>query len=471
MRNKINNLRPQRFWPAGRGAVWWRRSDLAPARALHHAVNPQAERESTMNHVTLQLCRAAAVAVALVGIVALAPAPAHAQGRPDLQPGDSLVIVIPEREEADVIETTIDEYGEVALGVYGRVELGGLDEDAALDALRDHLSTYLRSTIGVRLTVQERGVLVFVTGQVASPGRYSVPRGSDAWTAIRTAGGELDTADLTSVVVQHGEREQEFDVAAFLTRRRSEPLPALRAGDLVFVPADPSLGATESGAGRVLDDEALAGRVFVLGAVNAPGAYDRTPDLTPIGALAAAAGPMESAEISNARLITSGGSVRVDLAALMLGEPNPAAVFPEGGGAILYVPHDADDAVDPFTDGINVIGEFNGPRHLETPEPLPLFEVMSLAGGPATDADIRRVYHVRQDNGFTIALHYDMRRFVRHGGLLGTVMVHPGDVLYLRPDPENAWEILVGGISDVAVIGTAVLLAVTLNESLGSGGE
>lgn len=410
-----------------------------------------------------------AVALVAAALVSLASGPASAQAlRPDLQAGDQLVIVIPERAEAPVvIETQIDEYGEVALGVYGRVRLAGMSEDAALAALRAHLGEYLRSTIGVRLTVQERAVLVFVTGQVREPGRYAVPRGSDPWTAIRTAGGELDTADLTAIVVQRGEREQEIDLAAFLTRRRRDPLPELQSGDLVFVPADPSLGASGSGAGRVLDDAALAGRVFVLGAVADPGVYDRSTALTPIGALAAAGGPRETAEISNARLITSAGSMRVDLAAALLGAPAPDAVFPADGGAILYVPFELDGAVDPFTDGIDIIGQFNEPRHLETPEPIRLFEAISMAGGPATDADVRRIYHVRRGDGYTIALHYDMRRFVRRGGALGTVFVHPGDVLYLRPDPDNVWETFVGGISDVAIIATAVLLAVTLNNSLG----
>ena len=423
---------------------------------------------TSLIQTAMRLC---AFVMISIGLLAYSASAAHAQAAPDLQPGDRLIVVIPEHSETDALEVTIDEYGEVALGVYGRVQLAGMSERAALSALQRHLRDYLRSTSNVRLSVQERGILVFVTGMVENPGRYSVPLGSDVWSAIRAAGGHLEGADLSDVEIRHGsDSVQHVDVAARLVRRSREPMPELTPGDLIVVAADPSLGVG-SGANRVLDDDSLSDKIFVLGAVNEAGLYDRTDGMTPLAALGLANGPEEAAELANARLITASGTERVDLAAMMLGEPVDVVEIPSGGGAILFIPFAADDDVNPFTDGINIIGDFNTPRHLEARGPLPLMEVVALGGGPGPDANLRRVFHVRQEERATIALQYDVRRFIRHGGGLGRATVDPGDTLYLRPDPDNAWESFVGGLSDVAVIGTAVLLFVTLNDSLGGSGQ
>ncbi len=413
---------------------------------------------------TSRLLALACVAAIFTLVATFSPSAGHAQTPPNLQAGDTLTIVIPERDSSDPMTVTIDEYNEVSLGVYGRVQLGGLSQDDAERALARHMRAYLRSTVGLRLTVETRGTLVFVTGHVANPGRYSVPQGGDVWTAIRTAGGEAETADLSAVVVQRGTEELPVDVSGYLTRRNSTPLPTLRPGDLVFVPADASLGIGDSGAGRVLDDASLEGKVFVMGAVQQPGIFDRTDNLTAVMALALANGPVIDADLRNARLITADGSQSIDLAALIAA----GGESPIGGssGAILFIPYSHEGEANPLGQGISVIGAFNTPRFLETQEPVPLFEVMALAGGPASDGHPRRVQHVRQGPGYTIALDYRMRRFLRRGGALGSVMINPGDVLYLRPDRENAWEQFVSGFSDIAVISSAALLFVTLESQL-----
>lgn len=402
----------------------------------------------------------------LLGALALLlAAPGFAQTRaPDLQAGDTVTIVIPERDGDRAVTVTIDEYDEIALGVYGRVEIGGVSQGEALRRVSSHLSNYLRNTSEIRLHVESRGVLVFVTGQVREPGRYAVARDADPWVAIRAAGGELDSADLERVVIQRADEEVPVNLVAFLTRRDATPLPELEPGDLVFVPADPSLGIGESGVGRVLDDASLSNRIFVMGAVQSPGMFERGAAPTVLTALALAGGPALEADIRNTRVLDADGAERVDLARAMADGVDPTIEAPSG--VIVYVPFRLSGEANPLSQGISVIGGFNTPRLLETNEPLPLFEVIALAGGPGDASNTRHIHHVRQGDGYTVALHYNLRRFFRHGGALGTVMVHPGDVLYLRPDRENAWEVFVGGISDVAVISSAVLLFVTLNNQL-----
>ncbi len=408
--------------------------------------------------------RSCALVAALAIVVAL-PDTARAQDEV-LQPGDTLTLVIPDRTGNEPRTVVIDENGEISLGVYGRIAIAGMGATAARTAIRRQLSELLRSTTGVRLTVEQRGVLVYVTGQVATPGLLVVPRSADVWTAIQQAGGLLDGADIGHVAVLRGEEAEVLvDVRAFLTRQSTEPLPRLQPGDTVFVPAEPGLTVSHSAAGAFLGDEALASKVFVLGAVREPGLYDRSPGLDPLTALGLAGGPEESADLSGARLLTPTGSHRVDLARALLGDPGPHSL-PEDGAAILYVPFEDEGEVNPFSDGIAIMGNLNTPRFLETQESIPLFEALALAGGPTETADIRRLYHVHEADGYTVASRYNLRRYFRHGGGLGSVTVSPGDVLYMRPDRGNPWEQFVSAFSDVAVISSAVLLFVTLEGRL-----
>ncbi|MCB9519408.1 MAG: SLBB domain-containing protein [Myxococcales bacterium] len=413
---------------------------------------------------------AAAVATVAAALVLLMPRAGHAQVRDDrIQPGDQLIVVVPEQGEDEAFEVVVDERGEIALGIYGRVRVGGLEESAALSAIQSGLRPYLRSTYGVRLTVQQRGLLVFVTGAVETPGMLAIPRSSDIWTAIQAAGGALAGADLRGVVLMRGNSVMDtVDVRAYLTRASTTPLPTLDAGDTIFVPADTTIGGT-FGSERITLPAEWGGKIFVLGAVQEPGVYDLTPGLTVVSALALAGGPETEANLSAARLITGTSSQQVDLAGAMTGPPGDVLAVTDAGGAILYVPAATGGEASQFVDGISVIGNFNTPRHLQTAVPVALFEVIALAGGPNGDADMRRCAHVHQAPGVSIASEYNLRRFLRHGGALGTVQVYPGDVLYLRQDRPSAWETFVEGFSDVAVISSAFLLFVTLNQQVSGG--
>lgn len=390
---------------------------------------------------------------------------AQTSGDLRLQPGDELILLIPEMGDRGERRVVVDADGEISLGIYGRAEVGGLTEDEALDVLRSQLRPYLRSTAGVLITLERRQQLVLVTGRVATPGLQTVGAQADVWMAIQAAGGAADGADLSRVTLVRDNDETAINVRDWLVGRDHGGLPVLQPGDTVFVPAHVDFGTDGESVGAFLDDETLSGKVIVLGAVGRPGIYDRFDGIDVLTALALAGGPTVDADVSLVRVITVNGSERVDLTGHLLGERVDISL-PSAGGSIVWVP--AVRVGDPteFADGVTVIGAFNGAGHIELRQPIDMAELLGRAGGPTATSNLRRLSHIQRYDGVTIASQYSLRRFVRRGTALGDVTVHPGDVIFLGEDLDSGWEQFIGAVSDVVVVASAAVLIITLRDAL-----
>ncbi len=390
---------------------------------------------------------------------------AQTSGDLRLQPGDELILLIPEMGDRGERRVVVDADGEISLGIYGRADVGGLTEDEALDVLRDQLRPYLRSTAGVLITLERRQQLVLVTGRVTTPGLQTVGSRADLWMAIQAAGGAAEGADLSRVTLVRDGDETSVNVRDWLVGRDHADLPVLQPGDTVFVPAHTDFGAEGDSVGAFLDDETLSGKVIVLGAVGRPGIYDRFDGIDVLTALALAGGPTVDADVSLVRVITVDGSERVDLTGHLLGERVDISL-PAVGASIVWVPAVRPGDPTEFAEGVTVIGAFNGAGHIELRQPIDMAELLGRAGGPTATSNLRRLSHIQRFDGVTIASQYSLRRFVRHGTALGDVTVHPGDVIFLGEDLDSGWEQFIGAVSDVVVVASAAVLIITLRDAL-----
>lgn len=415
-------------------------------------------------HVVGALARWVAVALALL-VTLGGVRQASAQSDRRLQPGDELIVVIPEAEGLVERTVVVDEEGEISLGFYGRAAVAGVSVEEAQIIVRGQLREYIRNTQGVIVSLSRRQLLVLVTGQVEEPGLITIPESADLWMAIQEAGGVLAGADLRRVVLMRGTEETIVDVRGFLGRSGAE-LPDLRPGDTIFVPAEPGAPVAGASGGSFLSIEALDGKVFVLGAVNAPGLYDWSPDLNGYTALSLAGGPTPAADLGAVRLITRDTTEVLNLVTSADIGIRDLRALPNVGGAILYVPERVIDAMNPFSTSVSVIGGVTSPGRIPVAGPMPLLEVLAAAGGPTVDAEIDEIRHVRQSPGYSMAMEYDLEEYLEEGGALGAVMVRPGDTLFVPGPDEDAWEITIGAISDVAIIASAVALFVTIQDGL-----
>lgn len=269
------------------------------------------------------------VALALVTVGAARPADGAEYV---IGPEDVLQVSVwmhPELERS----VTVDAGGSITFPPIGELRAAGQTPGQLGTRLADRLSSYLRQTATVTVTVaQYLSQSVFVSGAVATPGRYGFEVVPGLLDVINRAGGATAAADLSRVQVLRRDGDQRrplaVDLARALREDTSADLPALRAGDTVVVPAVPT-AAGEGGAPAVASGDAVG----VLGEVNRPGLY-------PVGsgqdlwmALAAAGGLTPRGRLGDVRVIRpkeTGSSVfRVDLKdQLARGARKPFAVQP-----------------------------------------------------------------------------------------------------------------------------------------------
>jgi polysaccharide export outer membrane protein len=204
----------------------------------------------------------------------------------------------PELERA----VTVGADSSITFPPLGVLKAGGQTPNQLATRLADRLSSYLRQTATVTVTVtQYLSQSVFVSGGVATPGRYGFERLPGVIDVISQAGGAIAGADLSRVQVIRREgdlrRPQTVDVARALREGTDAGLPVLKPGDAVVVPVESARGAATG-----------SDVVGVLGEVTRPGLY-------PVGAgqslwmvLAAAGGLTPLGNLGDVRVMRPKGS-------------------------------------------------------------------------------------------------------------------------------------------------------------------
>lgn len=404
--------------------------------------------------------RVSGVALAFVaGLVLSFLAPAGTAAAQTLQPGDELILIIPGMTPAERT-VGLDNEGKVNLGTYGQVRLAGLTVAEATRTLRRHLGKYLTGTAGIQLVVKEEKRLVLVSGQVQKPGFVRVGKSDDMWQAIQLAGGVLGGADLMNVVLTRLGQDQKVDLRAYLTRERSTPLPDLQGGDVIFVPADSASPVGQGSKGAFLGQKALENKVFVIGSVNAPGLYDRSPGLTVLMAIGLAGGPAPTADLVSVRVLTPEKGESVDVSAQIAGKASMSPI-PVGSGAIVYVPGGGSADINPLGRHVSVMGGVARPSRMSVGSPMRLVDAIGAAGGPSKDGDLSEVQVVKIGEGFTLATEYNVEKYLSKGGVVGMVTVDAGDTVYVD-QASRVWESVTRLISDLAVLSSAIALFVRL---------
>ncbi|MEZ4266463.1 MAG: SLBB domain-containing protein [Myxococcota bacterium] len=380
---------------------------------------------------------------------------APASARP-LQPGDELMVVIPQVNPSRR-KVEVDIRGEIGLELFGNVKVVGLELDAARDEVRTALARYLNSTAGVSLVLVSEGRLVLVTGAVAKAGVVRLAQNDGLWEAIQLAGGATSGAALHRVQIGRAGKEQRVNVRSFLAGNTAAALPTVEAGDVVLVPGDAAYGEGQTNPWAVyLGHQALVEKVVIMGAVRSPGIYERGPGVTALTALALAGGPLAEANLSAVRVITVHGSRSVDVYAEM-GDKTSLEPLPPGVGAIVYVPAGVVGRHDPLAQHVNVIGSVRSPGRHPVGGSLSLLDALSLAGGPTEEGAMQRVHVVRTAPRWTFATTYNAKKALREGGLAAIVQVHPGDTIGVDVRGKG-WRTFVQVLSDLAIISTTAVL-------------
>ena len=150
--------------------------------------------------------------------------------------GDQLVVQLFGKEN-DQLNLQIGRSGEVSFPKLGAINLSGLTFEDARDLLKVRVK---QQFIGVEAVVSMgrlRSINVFMAGEVAVPGAYSVSGLTTVTQALYQAGGVTDIGSLRHISVRRSGKEVSvFDVYDLLINGDASGDIRLNSGDVIFVP-------------------------------------------------------------------------------------------------------------------------------------------------------------------------------------------------------------------------------------------
>ena len=236
----------------------------------------------------------------------------------------------------------VDTDGKIQLPLVGAVQVTGLSEGQVTGEIAKRLEKFVRDPQVSVFVVEYKSQQVAVTGSVAKPGLYSLPRErrsmmdmiSEAGGLTRDAGALLqfiparpDKPAVGTMTVTNPPRDDPrgmtVDVAELMRGGPGGPLNVtVVPGDVIFVPE--------------------AGSFTIDGWVDKPGTYPISRNTTLLAALSAAGGPLLPAKLNHVQLLRSAGdnnaarSVNyIDLKAVRAGESPDVELY---SGDIIRVP-------------------------------------------------------------------------------------------------------------------------------------
>jgi protein involved in polysaccharide export with SLBB domain len=223
--------------------------------------------------------------------------------------GDRIFLSVPQRQDLNR-ELIVGEGGIVELPLIGAVDIGGRTATEIETRLLQAIQDYYPSITDIDVTVTKAmSQVIYVSGQVRTPGKYTFTTPPKVWEAIREAGGPLPTASLDNVRIikdrSRGGTSYLVNVQAALEGGSIEDLPDLEAGDTIIIPAREMAYTGEYG-------------VNVIGAVVRPGVYRLQARQDLVSAVLLAGGPIEEAAITKISIIRPNGdgtvsTVEIDL--------------------------------------------------------------------------------------------------------------------------------------------------------------
>lgn len=303
-------------------------------------------------------------------------------------PGDELRLLVWGSAEFQY-DLTVDNEGRIFVPNVGQITVAG----QRLGRLRDYMRNILsRSYSGLTATpptafidvsvTRIRPVQVFVLGEVANPGGYTISSAATVFNALYAIGGPLETGTLREIqIIREGRVIDEVDIYDYLLRGYETTPTRLQSGDYLFI------GPRRS-------------TITIAGAVRRPSIYELKADEDLSTAISFAGGLLPDAapqQVQIERITpftarTDGPVARevvnVDLGEVLLG----ATVVPIYDGDEIRVP----SILDVARNSIQVTGAVLQPGLYQISDSVQTIQqVLMEAGGLGSDAYQERATLIR----------------------------------------------------------------------------
>lgn len=237
--------------------------------------------------------------------------------------GDKITVDVWNRPELSG-KHTVGPDGFITVPLIGPARMSALTREAAAATIGNELKKYYTSPI-VTLSVDEYlSNRITILGRVQNPGVLQFDKPPMLLDALARAGSlpVMDKqATLTRCAVFRGrEKIIWVDLKRLLNQGDMAYNIRLKPNDLIYIP------------------DSFDTLVYVMGAVQKPGAYRLTPDMSVLDALAQAGGPNEDGKPQEIMIYRPGQNAaeRIDMRSLMTGDRKTNFALEEGD--VIYVP-------------------------------------------------------------------------------------------------------------------------------------
>ena len=328
-----------------------------------------------------------------------------------------------------------------------------------------------------RLPKSERLKSVNVIGAVAKPGTFDIEEPLPLIEVLALAGGPSDLAvlkEISILTISDGNYSwNKVNFESFLTGADETANPNVSPGETVFVPREPK--------------EERPFMVNVLGQVVRPGAYYVTDESRLFDAIYQAGGFVDEAAIDNVTIIHLNFRGLSHPRSPVKSQVNVKEYLVSGDERYNPLLAKGDTIFIPMSEGakripsvqtaffpsirVTIIGEVARPDIYQVSKEASVLDVLKLAGGPTSDADLERVTVIRQtpDVGEEEQMKrqvgssrktVDLEKVLTEGKFQLLPPLKADDTIFVpRLKPKrNIWGAIVKIAADVSTIALAYLL-------------
>lgn len=293
--------------------------------------------------------------------------------------------------------------------------------------------------------IEKTGTQVFLMGEIKNAGVYEIKENTTFIDVLGAAGGPSRFADTTQIkIIRENGALIPFNLNNFVNKIGNERIPKLLAGDVILIPEKASYA--ESAWLKIPPDRA----VQVLGAVNNPGRFPWSDEMSVIDLIAHAEGPTQQADLERVKILTYGRNneqhVKYFNLNTVLKEGVDFSTLPKirAGYTIVFeeLPHDPTDNKSKWIRqsaerSVYVFGAVKASGRYAYDEHMSFLDLLAAVEGPSADADINAIQIVHRNSFETEVETFDFGLYMMTGDETLLPKIKMGDTIFV---PYNTTE-------------------------------
>ena len=294
--------------------------------------------------------------------------------------------------------------------------------------------------------IKTGGNMVYVMGEVASPGAYEGKPGATFMDILANAGGPTRYAESRQIrIIGADGAIRRFDLSGYTEGTVDAEPPAIHAGDAIFVPEKTDIN--EKSWLKVAPERA----VRVLGEVLRPGRIEWSDEMSLLDLLAHVGGPNARADTSNIEVIIPIGdgesrAVLFDLDTFIKSGSPDTLLPPISAGSTIRVhdlPQDPSDNKSQWVrqaseKSIYVFGQVGAPGRYMFTDAMHFLDILSAANGPTGNADLHNIRISHRDGRQPRISRLNLALYFETGDEALLPRVRTGDTIYV-PEKNRLW--------------------------------